>query len=303
MERVDIKESFGNEVSFTKYISEDFDTKIRLLESLGYSIDGECEYDVEIESKTKDSKRVDIVIKDKDKSVINIIESQDSTGWLDTIHSSKISYYCWEKECYFGTLITEDASEHIKGYVKWLNENTPLNITILKTLIYELNDGSYYVDFFPIMRWIDGKEKKIESRKPIIKNIISDDVHYSKTNEKLVLKFLALKNKCESMFKMEFISKNQYISSNISDSNVNIMYCKFRNSKIIIDLHRGNSHQNGETSKNFFTIDKEYPFIDEITWTWKSGVMGNKYSMTFNEDSDIETITNIIGQKVNNVKI
>ena len=299
MERVSIKEAFGNEVTFTKFIAEDVETKNRLLESLGYPMDGE--YNIEIESKTIDSKRVDLIIKDDTDEVVNVIESQDSTGWLDTVHSSKISYYCWEKECNFGTLITEDASEHIKNYIKWTNENTPLNITILKSLIYKIGSNNFYVDFFPIMRWIDGKEKKIEAKKPKVE-LVSTDIHYSKTSEKILSKFIELKKSCENLYNLEFTSKPAYISAKFPGINTNVMYFHFRNSKIIIDMGRGNVLQNGETSKNFFTLDKEYSFVDDINWTWKSGTKGHKYNIAFNESSDIETTINIIEQKINNIK-
>lgn len=304
MERVDIKESFGNEVTFTKFISEDCETKNRLLESLGYPIDGE--YFIEVESKTIDNKRVDLVIKNDDETLINVIESQDSTGWLDTIHSSKISYYCWEKNCNYGTLITEDASEHIKGYVKWLNENTPLNITILKSLIYKKDDGSFYVDFFPITRWIDGKEKKIESRKPNTVSVSTDE-HYSKVNKDVLSKFIEFKNRCESDFDMEFISKPTYISAKVNYLSTRVMFCKFHSNAIYLEIHRGNIYENDEKSKNFFDIN-EFPNnvnIIEKTWNRISSIKGGKgyyYKVEINKKTDINSLLEIVSEKIENIK-
>jgi hypothetical protein len=304
MERVSIKESFGNEVSFTKFIAEDDDTKQRLLESLGYPID--CEYSIDIESKTVDSKRVDLVIKNDDDESINVIESQDSTGWLDTIHSSKISYYCWEKNCNYGTLLTEDASEYIKGYIKWLNENTPLNITILKSLIYKTNHNSYHVDFFPIMRWIDGKEKKIESRKTIITNFSEDD-HYKKVNKDILSKFIEFKEECKNKFDMEFTSKKSYISAKINNFNTHIMYCKFTNNKIYLDVHMGIVYESGDKSRNFFDIKNKPNDVNiiEKSWNRTSSLHGGKgyyYRIELNKKTNINSLIDIISEKVESIK-
>ena len=49
-----------------------------------------------------------------------------------------------------GVLLTEDADEHIKGFIRWYNENTPLNIYLFNVVIYETDNGPY-VDFVPVM--------------------------------------------------------------------------------------------------------------------------------------------------------
>jgi hypothetical protein len=89
-----------------------------------------------------------------------VIESQDASGWLDAIHASKITYYMYDKKCDDGVLICEDADEHIKGFVRWLNENTPLRITLVGVVIYE-NGKTPYCEFVPLIRPTQTQDKKV----------------------------------------------------------------------------------------------------------------------------------------------
>ncbi len=132
MKRQTIKEAFGGEVPFTKFISQDLDTSRRLINAISAEYDDE--YVIQPEDPTVDSKRVDLVIRDSENIVAYVIESQDCTGWLDSIHASKILYYMYEKECFEGILLCEDADEHIKGFVRWCNENTPVQIWLMSVL-------------------------------------------------------------------------------------------------------------------------------------------------------------------------
>jgi hypothetical protein len=158
MKRSDIKQAFGGEVPFTKFISEDLETSKRLLTSINLS--HEDGYSVTPEERTVDSKRVDLVVRDQEEEVTLVIESQDASGWLDSIHASKITYYMYDRGCEDGVLICEDADEHVKGFVKWLNDNTPLRITLVSVIIFE--DGkNYHCEFVPLIRPSDVRDKKV----------------------------------------------------------------------------------------------------------------------------------------------
>ena len=161
MQRSTIKEHFGGEVPFTKFLSQDKITQERLLEVVDLTMSDDLT--VTPEDKTIDSKRVDVTITDSDGVTMAVIESQDATGWLDSIHASKITYYMYEKNCFTGILLTEDADEHIKGFIRYINENTPFNIWLIDTLVYVLEDKPY-VDFVPIMRPFSIIEKKIQRK-------------------------------------------------------------------------------------------------------------------------------------------
>lgn len=158
MKQSNIKEAFGGEVAFTKYIANNSDVASRLLEVVDAGMSEN--FTVAPEDGTIDNKRVDLVVRDEDDNVVQVIESQDATGWLDSIHASKIAYYCYEKGCMDGVLITEDADEHIKGFVRWYNENTPLNIHLIYANIFQTETGPY-VNFVPVMRPFSIKDKKI----------------------------------------------------------------------------------------------------------------------------------------------
>jgi len=155
--RSNIKAAFGGEVAFTKFISSDLETSKRLLVALDLD---EEDYNITPEEHTTHSKRVDLIVRDRDGDTFLVIESQDASGWLDAIHASKITYYMYDKKCDDGVLICEDADEHIKGFVRWLNENTPLRITLVGVLIYE-NDKTPYCEFVPLIRPTQTQDKKV----------------------------------------------------------------------------------------------------------------------------------------------
>jgi hypothetical protein len=158
MKRSSIKDAFGGEVPFTKFIANNVETSRRLLNALDLS--HEDGYQVTPEEHTTHSKRVDLVVRDNDNEIVLCVESQDASGWLDAVHASKITYYMYDKKCDDGALICEDADEHIKGFVKWLNENTPLRITLVSVVIFEgLKDP--HCEFIPLIRPSQLADKKV----------------------------------------------------------------------------------------------------------------------------------------------
>lgn len=170
MKRSNIKETFGGEVQFTKFIASDLETSKRLLAALDLD---EEHYKVTPEEHTTHDKRVDLVVRDVDGNIFLVIESQDASGWLDSIHASKISYYMYDKKCDDGVLICEDADEHIKGFISWLNENTPLRITLVSVIIFN-NDVNFHCEFIPLIRPTLTKYKKIIRNSS--KSITDDEV-------------------------------------------------------------------------------------------------------------------------------
>ena len=158
IKRSNIKEAFGGEVPFTKFIASDLETSKRLLNALDLS--HEDGYSVTPEEHTSHSKRVDLIVRDEEGDITLCIESQDASGWLDSVHASKITYYMYDKKCDDGALICEDADEHIKGFVKWLNDNTPLRITLVSVVIFE-NGKTPHCEFVPLIRPSQLADKKI----------------------------------------------------------------------------------------------------------------------------------------------
>ena len=59
-----IKNVFGGEVAFTKFIAEDKDTNSRLLSAIDSYLSDE--YSIVPEDHTVDNKRVDLVVRDSD---------------------------------------------------------------------------------------------------------------------------------------------------------------------------------------------------------------------------------------------
>ena len=255
MKRSNIKDTFGNEVTFTKHIANNKVVADRLLEV----IDGIVgDYVIEPEDQTVDNKRVDLVVRDEDGNVVSVIESQDASGWLDSIHSSKITYYCYEKGCMDAVLITEDADEHIKGFVKWLNENTPLNIWLLSVVIYQYGEDNL-IDFIPLMRPFSRKQKKITSNP----NNLPD--WYETNAEFLQEKFEEHKGYFTNVTRY-YVSKN-----NIANKGVNAGIKKRKN-YYKIDLYHRNKYDNKEFKDSFKALfedasfDRNSGYVTRETW-------------------------------------
>ena len=156
MVRSSIKEAFLTEPKFTKHIADNEDVSARLLEAVRIGMGDDA--NIIPEDRTVDGKRVDLTINDSDGTTVAVIEAQDAIGWLDSVHASKISYYCYDKDCTTGILICEDASEHIKEFVKYQNEHTNLDLWLVVALIYKTDTGPF-VDFQVIQRPFELKEK------------------------------------------------------------------------------------------------------------------------------------------------
>ena len=171
MKRSSIKEAFGGEVAFTKFISRDQETSNRLLGALDLSF--EDGYTVTPEEHTIDDKRVDLVVRDNNGDIMVVVESQDATGWLDSVHASKIMYYMFDRKCEDSILLTEDANEHVKNFIKFINENTPWNIHLIATVVYDIGNGESYVDFVPLIRPSSVADKKVRR----INGAPSENVH------------------------------------------------------------------------------------------------------------------------------
>lgn len=173
MQRISIKEAFGGEVAFTKHISDNRQVAQDLLQTIDMTMGDD--YHIQAEHYTVDKKRVDLTVQNSDGDMIAVIESQDATGWLDSVHASKMTYYMYEKKCFEGVLLTEDATEHVKGFVQFMNQNTPFNIWLVVTRIYKINNERY-IDFVPVMRPTNANEKKIR-RNTDKKSVSSENIH------------------------------------------------------------------------------------------------------------------------------
>ena len=156
MIRSSIKEVFGSELKYTQHIAVNLDAATLLLKAVGMEMN--ADYKIIAEDRTYDKKRVDLTINNSDGTTEAVIEAQDAKGWLDSVHASKIAYYCWEKECFNAILITEKADEKIREYVKWMNIHPDLNIYIVVTSIYKI-DKKIFVDFDPFYTPKDLREK------------------------------------------------------------------------------------------------------------------------------------------------
>ena len=259
MKRVSIKQAFGGEVPFTKYISNTEEVAKRLLDSIDEGM-GDS-FTIKPEDETLDKKRVDLVVRDDDNNVIQVIESQDATGWLDSVHASKIAYYCYEKGCMDGVLLTEDADEHIKGFIRWYNENTPLNIYLFNVVIYETDNGPY-VDFVPVMRPFNIKDKKYQRKS----NTRDDNDNFGE--------FLKQKmNEHPGKFTHQ---TNWYVSkNNIKGLGINAgIHCR-KSGYFIVDLYHNKKYHNNTTFENSF---KEHMDDDNIHIVHTRAQVGHKHS-------------------------
>ncbi len=234
MVRSTIKEAFITEPRFTKFIADNEEVATRLLDAVDMSMNDD--YKIIAEDRTFDNKRVDLTIKDGDNKTVAVIEAQDAIGWLDSVHASKIGYYSWEKECFDAILITEDADERIKDYVKWMNLHPDLNIWIVTTTVYKTDDKPF-VDFVPIMRPKDLREK-------VAKRNGGWDGSDRRKHRIDVITKLSEENPDE------FTNvTSSYASNNDIDPNFNLAIIPRKNSAIV-NFYHGGKLENDEEFKN-----------------------------------------------------
>lgn len=239
MKRTNIKDGFGGEVPFTKFISNDSETSKRLLNALDLS---EEDYSVTPEEHTVHSKRVDLVVRDKDSEIILVIESQDASGWLDAVHASKITYYMYDKKCDDGVLICEDADEHIKGFVKWLNENTPLRITLVGVVIFE-GPTNPHCEFIPLIRPSQLADKKVVRKASAVNNDI-DQSKYDHLEQ--------LFNSNPGLFTNHtgrYASKN-----NVANSGMNVGIVPYKTEGYYVDIWHAGKFDNNDFRQSFTKV-------------------------------------------------
>jgi len=162
VEEITIQE-FGGEVKFTKYIAD----KRKVAEKLLNAIDLDVEdFTITPEEKTLEDKRVDLVVRDPNNNVIQVIECQDASGWLDPVHASKILWYSDDKKCDDVVIITEDMTEDMRNFVIRLNKESWVNIYVIQPTILKQDDGKPFITFKAILRPTGWAKKTVRSNNP-----------------------------------------------------------------------------------------------------------------------------------------
>jgi hypothetical protein len=238
MHVTNIKDAFGGEVPFTKFIAKDTETSRRLLNALDLD---ETEFQITPEEHTTHNKRVDLVVRDSDGNVFLVIESQDTTGWLDAVHASKIMYYMYDKSCEDGVLLCEDADEDIKGFVRKLNESSLFRITILKVLTMQHED-QMHCEFIPLLRPSSISEKKVR------KVTEADAEHADRVEEIYSKKPEAFTHKTGT-----YVSKN-----NVGNTGFNVGIKPYKTGGYVVDILHFNKAHTPEFEKTFTAVAQKH---------------------------------------------
>lgn len=240
MKRSCIKDSFGGEVAFTKFIAEDLETSRRLLGALDLS--DEDGYTITPEEHTTHLKRVDLVVRDQEGEIFLVIESQDATGWLDSVHASKIAYYMYDKRCDDGVLLCEDADEHVKGFVKWFNENTPLRITLISVLVFELKDHKY-CEFVPLIR-----PSNLDDKKVVSKVAVNTEAQQARSEQ-----IKAIYDSNPGMF--THVTRNYVSRNNVKNLGLNVAVSQpYKNGGHFVEIWHAGKHNTKEFRDTFTKI-------------------------------------------------
>jgi len=257
-----IKEQFGGEVPFTKYISTNKDIADSLLSEIELSVG---DYSIQAEEHTTDSKRVDCVIRDEEKEIVSVVEAMsiDRRG-LDSIHVSKTSYYCYDKDCYDAVIICEDSSEHIKGYVRWFNEETPLNVHLVQVKIYKDKEEKIFILFNVLIRPNDINQKKIINKNGPTKTR-PDFTDFLKQ------KF----DECNNTVKGTFTHQTgRYVSTNnVAGLGCNVGITPRKNGTFHIDYYHNEKYKDNETFNqslkqldSSFKIKRNNAYVTTDNW-------------------------------------
>jgi len=155
-------EEFGGEVKFTKYIADTRKVSEGLLNAIDLDVE---DFTVTPEEHTLENKRVDLVVRDNNNNVIQVVECQDATGWLDPVHASKILWYSDDKKCDDVVLITEDMTEDMRNFVIRLNQESWVNIFVVSPTIIK-NEDKTFVYFKTLLRPQGWSKKTVRSNNP-----------------------------------------------------------------------------------------------------------------------------------------
>ena len=241
MKKSSIKKEFGGELEFTKFLSQDKEASQRFLEAADISSE---DYEITPEERTADGKRPDLIVREGD-DIVAVVEAQDAAGWLDSNHASKIMYYMYDKRCDLGILLVEDAAEEIKGYIRYLNENTPANIFVLLVGVYE----NKQVDFYPLIRPFSGKKRIIKESGGGKTSTTSE---YHPITE--IFKSIIEESKKSEEYKNMFTTHtSRYLATQqLGNNNLNVRIHPRINGNHVVHLwHRGKYENHAEFEKAF----------------------------------------------------
>jgi len=254
-------EEFGGEVKFTKYIASTRKIAEGLLNAIDLDVD---DFRITPEEHTLENKRVDLVVRDTTTdNVIQVIECQDASGWLDPVHASKILWYSNDKKCNDVVIITEDMTEDMRNFVIRLNKESWVNIFVVSPTIIA-NDDKKFVYFKTLLRPQGWAKKTVRASNP------------SNAVESPFAEFIKEKwNEHRDAFAFYNTSNQRcYLSSGTIDSTgIKVQIAK--NTKGFKNQIHHNGLHNTETFKE--TVKQQYPDAKFNTYA------GHLYTETWEE--------------------
>ena len=123
-----LNEAWNSEVEFTQTLARKPEWIMDLYDAVGFSLPDS--FTTEAETQTQLGKRTDVLVMENG-SPISVIECQDSTGSLDPVHASKITYYMSANGVDSGILICDNAPNEAKAYIREQNLHMPRDIAIV----------------------------------------------------------------------------------------------------------------------------------------------------------------------------
>ena len=184
------------------------------------------------------------------------------------------------------------------------------NSVNFKNLPFELWEiKRYYNDTIILNKYNSTSKEKIDTISSVENSeinsvnkeiqIISEEFHTSKLDDKTKDKWNELKERFLELDNVKLEIKKPYIS--LLGETKNICFCNFRKSYVSIEILRGNVNPDGTKSRKYFTLEDPKRLSEEGSWEWKSGVKGTLYKIKLNSNSDIEYIMFLINQKVKSI--
>jgi hypothetical protein len=159
-----IKQQFGTEPEYTKWLANNKEAVDQLLEQTDMSVVGE--YKAQAEDHTVEGKRIDFSITDDQGKVQAVVESQDANGWLDQNHLYKTLGYMQDKGTDTGIILCENISNNMIEHVEDINENyVGKNVWVVINKLYNIN-GEVEVDFTPVVKPYEVKPSRRIGKTP-----------------------------------------------------------------------------------------------------------------------------------------
>ena len=128
---------------------------------------------------------------------------------------------------------------------------------------------------------------------------VSEDELVNGVSSDIQALWAALKERLCDYTDTRFYATKGYIGWKKDSTTISFIH--LQKNQVRADILRGTRSEQGEDSRNFFTLDDPKEFADERSWKWKSGQTGHSYLVKIRSHADLDYALYLINQKYESI--